>query len=111
MPAEAARAALAEAYRLLKPGGHLLIADVKAYQAMERYEIFKADFWNQVHGGDPFWRTYATTDLAESAKATGFADADWTGIGAASIPVRADGQKSLTMSVGIRPALLTRNTI
>ncbi len=86
MPAEAARGALAEAYRLLKPGGHLLIADVKAYQAMEPYEIFKADFWNQVRGGDPFWRTYATTDLAESAEATGFADADWTGIGEAQYP-------------------------
>ena len=86
LPAHAAREVLAESLRVLKPGGITLVADVKAYRALDDYQCWKADFLNQIHGGDPFWREYATTDLAALAREVGFADAKWFGVGEAQYP-------------------------
>jgi SAM-dependent methyltransferase len=86
LPAHAAQEVLAESLRVLKPGGTTLVADVKAYRAQDDYQCWKADFLNQVHGGDPFWRDYATTDLAAVARDVGFADAQWFGVGEAQYP-------------------------
>ena len=86
LPAEVASAVIHEAHRLLKPGGSLLIADVKAYQVQDLYTRWKADFWNQLHGGDPFWREYATTDFAELATDIGFDDAKWFGVEPGNYP-------------------------
>ena len=80
LPSSVTRSVLAESFRLLRPGGCLLMADVRAYHALDAWERWKADFWNQIHGGDPYWREYATTDLADLATNTGFADAHWYGV-------------------------------
>jgi SAM-dependent methyltransferase len=81
LPRTVARDVLTESYRLLKPGGCTLVGDVKAYHVQDAWSKWKADFWNQVHGGDPFWREYATSDLASTATEIGFADVAWHGIG------------------------------
>jgi len=81
LPSDIARKVLDESFRLLKPGGVTLVGDVKAYHAHDDYNRWKADFLNQVHGGDPFWREYATTDLAAMATDAGFSDAEWFGVG------------------------------
>jgi predicted O-methyltransferase YrrM len=81
LPTDIAAAVLNESYRLLKPGGCAVVGDVKAYHVQDAYSKWKADYWNQVHGGDPFWRDYAMTDLAAVAMRAGFAEADWSGIG------------------------------
>jgi SAM-dependent methyltransferase len=86
LPVDVQRAVLAEAYRLLKPGGYALMADIKAYHVQSPYERWKADFWNQLHGGDPYWRGYATTDQAKLASEVGFADAQWFGVGENQYP-------------------------
>ena len=86
IPVSASSAHLREALRVLKPGGYAVIGDVKAYHAYEPYERWKNDYWNQVHGGDPFWREYADTNLAELALEAGFAEASWEGIGAGRYP-------------------------
>ncbi|MCK6370852.1 MAG: methyltransferase domain-containing protein [Gammaproteobacteria bacterium] len=85
-PVEAQRAVLAEAHRLLEPGGYVVMTDIKAYHAQPPYERWKADFWNQVHGGDPFWRAYASTDQAALARSAGFAEARWFGVGEQQYP-------------------------
>ena len=85
-PADVQRAVLAEAYRLLQPGGCVLMGDIKAYHVLDPYERWKADFWNQIHGGDPFWRDYATTDQAALAKDVGFSEANWFGVGENQYP-------------------------
>jgi 2-polyprenyl-3-methyl-5-hydroxy-6-metoxy-1,4-benzoquinol methylase len=85
-PVDAQRAILAEAHRLLEPGGYAVMSDIKAYHAQPPYERWKADFWNQVHGGDPFWRGYATTDQAAIAREAGFAEARWFGVGEQQYP-------------------------
>ena len=77
---------LAESLRLLKPGGVTLVGDVKAYHVQNGYERWKADFLNQVIGGDPYWREYANTDLAALATDVGFVDAAWIGVGEQQYP-------------------------
>ena len=86
LPTDIARRVLTESLRLLKPGGVTLVGDVKAYQAHDDYNRWKADFLNQIHGGDPYWRGYATTDLAALATEAGFVDAQWFGVGEAQYP-------------------------
>ena len=76
LPLHASLANLREYLRVLKPGGYAVVGDVKAYHAYNNYERWKNDYWNQVHGGDPFWREYASTDLAGIATEAGFAEAD-----------------------------------
>ncbi len=77
---------LKEYLRVLRPGGYAVVGDVKAYHAYNNYERWKNDYWNQVHGGDPFWREYATTNLADLAIQAGFAEATWQGLGAREYP-------------------------
>lgn len=86
LPSHIAREVLAESLRVLKPGGMTLVADVKAYHVQDDYQRWKADFLNQVHGGDPFWREFCTTDLAAVASNVGFVDAEWFGVGENQYP-------------------------
>lgn len=86
IPISASRANLQEYLRVLKPGGYAVVGDVKAYHAYDNYERWKADYWNQVHGGDPFWREYASTNLADLALEAGFAEAQWQGLGERQYP-------------------------
>jgi len=85
-PSSIARKVLQETLRLLKPGGVTLVGDVKAYHAHDDYNRWKADFLNQIHGGDPFWREYATTDLAAMAMEVGLSAAEWFGVGENQYP-------------------------
>jgi ubiquinone/menaquinone biosynthesis C-methylase UbiE len=86
IPLTASRANLREYLRVLKPGGYAVIGDVKAYRSFNNYDRWKNDYWNQEHGGDPFWREYANTDLAEIALKEGFAEASWKGLGEREYP-------------------------
>ena len=52
---------------MTRPGGYTVIGDVKAYHAFDAFNRWKNDYWNQMHGGDPFWREYASTNLADMA--------------------------------------------
>lgn len=82
----ASLANLQEYMRVLKPGGYAVVGDVKAYHAYDNYDRWKADYWNQVHGGDPYWREYASTDLAKLALQAGFTEASWQGLGERQYP-------------------------
>ncbi len=81
LPSTVAHNALAEALRVLKPGGMLVMADVKSYAVMEDYDAWTADLWNNVRGYDPFWRDYATTDFRQVAQDLGFVNVSWRGLG------------------------------
>lgn len=86
IPLEASLANLKEYLRVLKPGGYAVVGDIKAYHAYNNYDRWKNDYWNQLHGGDPFWREYAATDLADIALQAGFAEAAWEGLGERQYP-------------------------
>lgn len=62
-----------EAMRLLRPGGVMLFVDVPRYAALDRMAAWRFD-WLAKWGGEPYWRTSASLDLGEGARAAGFID-------------------------------------
>lgn len=73
LPPHAVKAVFAEAFRLLRPGGHVHFADVGAYSRRTPYHAWKDD-WLAEHGNEPWWRTSAILDLAAVARDAGFVD-------------------------------------
>jgi SAM-dependent methyltransferase len=62
-----------EAMRLLRPGGALLFADVPRYADLDRLSAWRFD-WLAKWGGEPFWRSSASLDFGDGARAAGFVD-------------------------------------
>ena len=73
MPADAITASIREAYRLLKPGGQMLMSDVTPFAAQDKLSVWRAD-WLALHGGEPYWREAASLDGAAVAREAGFVD-------------------------------------
>lgn len=71
LPPRAIDDIFAEALRVLKPGGDLLIADVPRYADLDRLAAWRFD-WLAKYGGEPFWRASASIDLADRARQAGF---------------------------------------
>jgi len=85
MPVSAIRATFAEAYRLLEPGGQMLMSDVTPYSAVDKMASWRAD-WLAKNGGEPWWREAASMDWAAEASAVGFVDVESRGIDGATYP-------------------------
>ncbi len=79
MPSSAIRKLFAEALRVLKPGGDMLMSDVTRYADLDPIAEWKADRGARF-GGEPHWRDSASLDLAELAREAGFATAEASGI-------------------------------
>ena len=97
LPPPAIEAVLAEAFRLLAPGGDMLMSDVPRFAELDRLTAWRYDHiakW----GGEPFWRASASMDLAAAAERAGFVDVVAGGIGAAPIrhPYLVQGRKPLS---------------
>lgn len=73
IPPKAIEAMFAEAYRLLRPGGTVLMADVGRYRDLDKLTAWRFD-WTARYGGEPFWRATATLDFVPLAEKAGFAD-------------------------------------
>ncbi len=97
LPPPVIEAVFAEAYRLLKPGGDVLMSDVPRFAELDRLTAWRFDHiakW----GGEPFWRASASMDLAAAAQRAGFADIVAGGIGKAPVrhPYLVQGRKPLS---------------
>lgn len=93
MPAEAILAAFREAFRLLEPGGQVLMSDITPYAEQDRMGVWRAD-WLARFGGEPYWREAASMDWAEAAREAGFVDVTAGGL---------DGKPYPWMVQGTRP--------
>jgi len=73
VPTKTIKDILVEAFRLLKPGGDMLIVDVLRYDSLSKAQEWQADLL-ALRGGEPFWRASAELDLGALAKEVGFID-------------------------------------
>lgn len=73
VPPQAVANIFAEAFRLLQPGGDMLMSDVTRYADLDPLARWRADR-SATLGGEPHWRQSAALDLAEMARAAGFTD-------------------------------------
>ena len=75
LSAKQLRAYLAEAYRVLSPGGLLLTMELPPNRILEPYEQFYLD-WDCYHNNEPFYRAYRDQDPAALLGEAGFAADD-----------------------------------
>jgi SAM-dependent methyltransferase len=66
------RRALAESFRVLRPGGLCVHQDVPLrFSGRTEFEKFELS-WDQRHNGEPYWEAYANADLQSDLRAAGF---------------------------------------
>jgi ubiquinone/menaquinone biosynthesis C-methylase UbiE len=67
---------MAEAYRVLRPGGMLINMELPPNQELEPYDQFYLD-WDSYYNMEPFYRTYRDQDPHALLAAAGFAHEDY----------------------------------
>jgi SAM-dependent methyltransferase len=73
MPVKSIQAIFAEAFRVLEPGGDMIMADIARTDTLDRMTAWRFD-WLARWGGEPFWRSTARLDMVPMAQAAGFVD-------------------------------------
>ncbi len=71
LPATAIRQVFAEAFRLLEPGGAMIMSDVPPYAAQDKLTTWRFDR-GAIRGGEPFWREAGQIDTVALAGEVGF---------------------------------------
>lgn len=73
IPRAAIDRTIAEAYRVLAPGGVLANLELPHYDSLDPFSAFLMD-WDTLHNGEPFWRAYHEMDLDQAYRDAGFAE-------------------------------------
>ena len=85
VPPHVTRGVLDEAFRVLAPGGDIHFSDVTPYRERSAYQAW-ADDWDAENGSEPWWRTAASMNLSDLARAAGFTDIVERGLGDGNYP-------------------------
>ncbi len=85
MPVAAIKEIFAEAYRVTKPGGDMLMSDVVRYAEQNKLQVALADE-DAIYGGEPYWRESASADLVALAQEVGFTNVRATNLGTGPYP-------------------------
>jgi SAM-dependent methyltransferase len=73
VPDDVRTAIVAEAFRLLRPGGRLIFLDIPPYRALEPVEAFFQSFDGRGNG-ENFWESFLVSDFPAVLAAAGFTD-------------------------------------
>src|SRR3546814_20773588 len=73
MPPRIIAAIFKEAFRVLKPGGDMVMADVTRTGELGKMAAGRMD-WTAKWGSEPFWRATAALDTEPMAREAGFVD-------------------------------------
>lgn len=85
VPAESNRKILAEAFRILQPGGHLLIGEIAPYDKQPAFTAVVLD-WETENRGEPYWREVLALDLPAELREAGFVEVEAYGVGGSVYP-------------------------
>lgn len=92
LPVTAMEAIFAEAFRVLKSGGDMIMSDVTRYADVDKLTSWTAD-QSALYGGEPHWRESASADLGAIARTAGFVDVSAAGDAPFSYPYVVQGRK------------------
>ena len=73
VPADVNAALFVEAFRLLEPGGAVIMTDVPPYGTLDKLTAWRFDR-AALGGGEPYWREAGHVDTAQLAREAGFVD-------------------------------------
>jgi ubiquinone/menaquinone biosynthesis C-methylase UbiE len=85
VPPHITKQILAEAFRVLEPGGHIVFSDVTPYREGSKEAAWSADY-SAAYGNEPWWRTAATMNLTEIAQEIGFVEVKEVGLNGQTYP-------------------------
>ncbi|MEU5990002.1 class I SAM-dependent methyltransferase [Spirillospora sp. NPDC047418] len=84
-PPKATEAILAEMFRVLEPGGDLVIGEIAPYERNDAFRSVVLD-WETDNRGEPFMRSYLQLDLPGLVERAGFTGVEAYGIGKGDYP-------------------------
>lgn len=85
MPRDAGIEALLEAFRILKPGGDIIISDPPPFREVGPFQSVILD-WDTNHRAEPFFSEAASTDWGQVLRDIGFEDVDAFAMGENGYP-------------------------
>lgn len=86
VPVPAAKDILTESFRVTKPGGEILIADVAPYRYQDSLFRCVVLDWETENRDEPFWRGALLQDRAQLLRDAGFVDVEEFGVGPGNYP-------------------------
>lgn len=85
MPVDVARETFLEAFRILEPGGDLVISDPPPFRAVSPFQAVVLD-WETRHRGEPFFTGACAADWEAELSAAGFTGVEAYGLGEQGYP-------------------------